>query len=267
VGSVIANWTGRCLDRERQEDLCRKIEPLAVLSHSYFDEAPPIRRYDQALVGTILVSDRIFQDPPTSVLTIDEPPDPAGPSMELRVVGRPQTPQLRLTEAFAVSKIALFGTAFRLYDGRNLYPGEDEVSLVFATCDELPELTGQLVEVHDHADCLTSENETVRSADWYLTRPRIHLRYYLEEWSDLLFGSIKYFHVPDLEFWRYGSNPSFDELVEIFGEIRSPSLADDAYGALIDRFRAQVERWSETATSVRTFWEDAHASAGGGRSA
>ena len=71
MGSVVCNWTGRCLDRERQEDLCRRIEPLAVLSHSYFDEAPPIRRYDQALEGTILVSDRIFRDTPTSVPTID----------------------------------------------------------------------------------------------------------------------------------------------------------------------------------------------------
>ncbi len=165
MGSVVASWTGRCLDRERQEDLCRRIEPLAVLSHSYLDEAPPIRRYDHALEGTILVSNRIFRDAPSRVPTIDEPPDPAVPPFELRVAGRPQAPELRLTEAFAVSKAAVFGTAFRLYDGRNLYPGEDEVSLVVATCDELPELTGQLVEVHDRADCLTSGNETVRAAD------------------------------------------------------------------------------------------------------
>ena len=180
------------------------------------------------------------------------------------MAGRPQAPELRLTEAFAVSKAAVFGTAFRLYDGRNLYPGEDEVSLVVATCDELPELTGHLVEVHDRADCLTSGNETVRTADWYLTRPRIHLRYYLEEWSDLLFGSIKYFHIPDLEFWRYVTNPAFDQLAEVFEENRRPSLVDDAYDVLVDRFRAEVGRWSETATSVRTFWEEARASTGGG---
>jgi hypothetical protein len=101
-------------------------------------------------------------------------------------------------------------------------------------------LTGQLVEVHDHADCLTSQNETVQNADWYLTRPRIHLRYNLEEWTDLLFGTIKYFHVPDLWFWRYESNPNFDKLVEMFEENRRPSSVDDAFGTLIERFRANV---------------------------
>lgn len=108
MGSVVVSWTGRNLDRERQEDLCRRIEPLAVLSHSHFEGAPPIRRCDQTLEGTILVSERIFQDVPTSASTIDEPPDPAVPSFELRVVGRPQPPEFRLTEAFAVSKVALY---------------------------------------------------------------------------------------------------------------------------------------------------------------
>ena len=257
MGSVIVSWTGSCPDRDRRSDLNRRIEPIAILSQTYFEQAPPIRRYDQVLEGRVLISAGIFQDPPTSLPLVEGPADDPSPPFELRLSWPTEPQKLRLTEAFSTSKVSIQGTAFRLYDGRNFYPDENEISLVFATSDDHPELSGQVVAVHDRTECQASDNETVQQADWYLTRPSIHLRYYCEQWIDLLLGTIKFFYVPDLEYWRYEHNPNFGTLSEMLTENERPSLVEDAFDALAASFRREVETWGETATSVNAFWDAA----------
>jgi hypothetical protein len=225
------------------------------LSQSYFQEVPVVRRYDQVLEGTVLISGRIFQDPPTALPRLEEPADPPNPPYELRMSWPSEPQKLRLTDAYSIPKVAVHGTAFRLYDGRNFYPDENEISLVFATSDDYSELKGQIVAVHGRTECQASDNESVQQADWYLTRPSIHLRYYCEEWIDLLLGTIKYFHVPNLEFWRYENNPNFEGVTEVLDDNQRPCLVNDAFDALVNGFRRQVESWGETAESVRAFWE------------
>ncbi len=50
----------------------------------------------------------------------------------------------------------------------------------------------------------------IRSADWYVCTPNIHLRYYLEEWSDILLIWVKYFLVSDLHYSRYQALANFE---------------------------------------------------------
>jgi hypothetical protein len=64
----------------------------------------------------------------------------------------------------------------------------------------------------DHGECQWYYSETIRRADWYLTNPSIHMRYYLEHCFDYFLGWVKYFFIPNLYFWRYEDLPGYDEL-------------------------------------------------------
>jgi hypothetical protein len=259
VGSVIACWSGSCPDPKLQEQLWHLISPIAELSHGLFSEAPAGFDHDEVLEGRILVDHRIFSEPPTTLPPAAGEADEEAPSFELRLSGSTEAPRLRLATAYELPRVKVRGPAFRLYDARGFYPDENEVSLLFASSDEYRELNGQLVALHNRSDCQRSENETIQQADWYLTRPSIHLRYYCEEWMDLLMGTIKYFFIPDLVFWRYRPNPNYAELVQVFEEMDHDSLVERAFSVLLDRFRTLVDDWSVSAASIREFWDTANA--------
>jgi hypothetical protein len=63
VPSVTVSWSGKCPNHTTQEDLCRKLEGLAELSHGYFEEPKPaVKYFDQTIEGEILLSGHVFGD-------------------------------------------------------------------------------------------------------------------------------------------------------------------------------------------------------------
>ncbi len=101
----------------------------------------------------------------------------------------PQYPVLR------VASVALRGCDFRLFDPRRLYPGDDRLSFVFATCPEAPFLDGYLVTVNPILKVAQKFGDVAKGADWFLECPYIHLRYVLEDWTvpAFLLGEV-FFH-------------------------------------------------------------------------
>ena len=83
--------------------------------------------------------------------------------------------------------VRLRGLSFKLFDPRGLYPNDDRMSFVFVECPEHHFLDGRLVEVAE------------RDGKVYLSTPSIHLRSYLEDWTDCLFAWIRFFLMGD--FW------------------------------------------------------------------
>jgi hypothetical protein len=73
------------------------------------------------------------------------------------------------------------------------------MSFVFLECPDYPFLDGRIVEVVRGEDCAVSEAEILRGASAYLCSPSLHLRYYLEDWTDCLFSWIRFFFIGD--FW------------------------------------------------------------------
>ena len=258
MGSVILTWKGTCADREAREELLPFVEELAARNEARWASPPPrprflgvlsaqreedaprladIRRFDGEIAGRILIAldvDNDWQGLAESAISqgvaaLRLEPGAAGFSF------------LRLDRA------ALRGIDFRLFDPRDLYPGSDRLSFVFLE-SEVPCLNGRLVAVSDRDRCLLSGLEAVRAADWYLEGPHVHLRYLLEEWSDIFFSWLKTFFVPDLAYWRYEDLPSFETLRQMFeeyidgyGERAARRLIFDT---LLGRFEEQADEWT-----------------------
>ena len=55
------------------------------------------------------------------------------------------------------------------------------MSFVFLESRELPALDGCLAQLENREQCRSYASEVIRAADWYVSAPNIHLRYYLEE--------------------------------------------------------------------------------------
>lgn len=200
---------------------------------------------------------RVFNEPPKDPSVLGDP-DQSFNGLELRCVNSPHAPQPRLADASVASQATVHGIAFDLYDGRGFYPDESRVSFLFASSEDLPELNGQLVEVHDKAVCMASTNADLRQADWYLTRPSIHMRHYLEDWMDVLLGSVKYFLLPDLWFWRYRDLPDYGKLSDLYDSNADPSLRLKACEWLQLSLSNEIERWSGVAAEQRSFWDRAY---------
>jgi hypothetical protein len=150
----------------------------------------------------------------------------------------------------------LYGIEFRLYDGRKFYPGDDRISFVFLRMNDCPELDGRIVYVEDKEECKKYYNPMLKGADWYLEKPHIHLRYYCEEWMDMLLAWVKYFYIPDLDYWRYVPLSGYEEflkLLERFG--RGEDSKDLVFVWLKSRFKEEVEEWVVTSIHTRTFWD------------
>jgi hypothetical protein len=98
-----------------------------------------------------------------------------------------------------LSRLRVFGIDFEL--PFVIYPRERRISFVFLESHDLPALTGCVAMLNNHDQCDAYEDEVIRSADWFISAPQIHLRYALEDWTDFLLGWIKYFFMPDLEYY------------------------------------------------------------------
>ena len=85
-----------------------------------------------------------------------------------------------------------------------------------------------LVAVHDRAVCETITDDVMRGADWFLTRPSIHLRKFGEKWIDLLLGTVKCCIMPELWWWRYEYQPGYADLSRALSKQRREVFGRDA---------------------------------------
>ncbi|MEQ8788627.1 MAG: hypothetical protein RIC55_20120 [Pirellulaceae bacterium] len=152
-------------------------------------------------------------------------------------------------------RLTVEGLDFDLYDPRGLYPHENRASFLFARSGTMPHLDGALVHVVGRESCQLYDSELVRDADWYITKPHIHLRYYLEDWSDLLLAWIKYFFLPELDYHRYEHLSRWDDFREAFDmQIARGVDRDDfqqkMFAMILNDFEREADQWCTTVGSM-----------------
>jgi len=166
-----------------------------------------------------------------------------GPLAEMEGGEDGRATQPRLSSGLLARAVHLFGLEFRLYDRRDFYGGDDRLSFVFASVADCPELTGMLVYVEDRPECQYYKDSLIRSADWFLTRPHIHLRYYCEGWMDQLLAYVKRFYIPDLSYWRYVDLAGYDYHAEVFDRFYAVTAREEVLSLLKANFVREVEEW------------------------
>jgi len=257
VGSVVVSWNGSCAQRPVRDALIARLEPIAQLSHSYFDEVPAISLYDEHVEGQVVVPEAIAAGYPGAVPILDEDDPGTSLGIELREAGPLHREIMVPGPLYQVPAIDLHGIAFRLYDGRGLYPDEDILSFVFATIPGSgAAANSDMVQVlpADHRDRVN--RAAAREATCCLLQPSVHLRYYCEQWINLLLGTVKYFFVPDLHWWAYQDCPGYPALEALFESLAGdPASVDIAFNALVEGLRGEVETWADDAATVKAFWD------------
>ena len=257
MGSIIVSWSGSCPERSVRERLISGLQPIARLSHSYFDHTPAVAVFDERVDGGVVcqaVGDKY--DAAVPIADGDEE-DPGGAlGVELRPAGPLNTPVPVSGPLYAVPSAELHGIAFRLYDGRGLYPDEDVLSFVFATFPGDAPPFSRMVQVLPSDRREAATQPVVRDAACCLLRPEIHLRYYCEQWVNILLGMVKYFFVPDLYWWAYEECPGYSELhATLSGMDDDGTLADRAFAMLAEELRTEVESSSDEAAAIKSFWD------------
>jgi hypothetical protein len=195
-----------------------------------------IETIDQEVSGKILVSSLVS-------------PNPGRLAAEARSggVALVESAEGRNAPLIALEKARLRGLDFKLFDPRGLYPGADRMSFVFLECEDNPVLDGWLVERASREDCAASGAEMLRAADLYLCAPSVHLRYYLEDWTDCLFAWIKFFFIGDLLWHRWEEMQGYDDYRHVFEELqadRGAEAAEEAaFDAVLATFSQHAEHW------------------------
>jgi hypothetical protein len=257
MGSVIVSWSGSCPDQAVRGALISALEPIARLSHSYFDQPPAVEFFDERVDGGV-VCQEVGEKSDVAVPIHDEDEDDSGSSLgfELRVAGPHNTPVPVAGPLYSVPSVELHGIAFRLYDGRGLYPDEDVLSFVFATFAGDPVPFSRMVRLLPAEQREGATRTAVRDAACCLLGPEIHLRYYCEQWVNLLLGIIKYYFVPDLDWWAYTQCPGYSELQEILSDADGDRvLADHAFAVLAAELRTEIDSSSDQAAAIKSFWD------------
>jgi len=242
--SVHMIWGGRCDDHAIQDALTSDLLGLAGIAAGDSPTTAAVELHARPLRGRILVGRSVLDEErgidgltPVSGFT----PAPSFP-IELNVVGAPRRRTIG-EDLFLVSDASIAGIEFTLFDARRLYPDDSRVSFVFARSATCPALDGQIVLLEDGAACSEYVGSPVAGADWYLTRPRIHLRYFAERWMDLLLAWVKRFHVPALGWWRHERMTGWEEFVALTAGRDEPTTRQAALESLAVLFRQEAERW------------------------
>jgi hypothetical protein len=253
------SWNGSCPQRPVRDALIAQIEPIAQLSHSYLDEGPAISFYDERVEGQVVVPEAVGAHYPGAVLLPDDDDPGASSGIELRAVGPLRRDITISGPLYQVPAIDLHGIAFRLYDGRGLYPDEDILSFVFATIPgSAADPGGGIVQVlpADHRNRVN--RAAAREATCCLLAPSVHLRDYCEDWINLLLGTVKYFFVPDLHWWAYEDCPGYPALEAVLeSHADDPADVDISFDALVEMLRGEVETWGDDSATVKAFWDSA----------
>lgn len=184
--SVYVTWFGNCDDGGQRRQIRNRIDSLAAVASGLIEQRP-LRQYDCHLDGVVVADRALF---PTA-------------SFE------------RISEDFVrVSSAYLSGNEFRLTDPRGLYPGMDRVSFVFASVlgdrealQDPSDVRAVSVLVEDAAQCKLYEDSAIRTADFYLRTPTVHLRDFAERWMNSFLAFIRHFHMPGLWYWNKDDLP------------------------------------------------------------
>jgi hypothetical protein len=258
MASVAVVWKGNCHDPRTRSRLLGHLHRLARRSDEYLRLRQPerprvldvmnqqrgggvraranIETIDQEISGTILISG--FVSPDSEALIAEA--RRAG-------LGLVDDPEGKAPPLIAIERARLRGLDFKLFDPRGLYPGADRMSFVFLECPELPLLDGRLVEVANGEDCLASGAETLRGADYYLCAPSVHLRYYLEDWTDCLFSWIKFFFLSEFWWHRWEELQGYADYCHVFEDLeadRGGEAAEQAaFDAVLGTFAQHAEHW------------------------
>jgi hypothetical protein len=256
--SVIVAWKGSCRDSRIRNRLLAHLHRLAMRSDDYLRSGQPerpaflnlvneqrgaglrpranIETIDRAVPGPVLVSSYISPSPEALVESARE----AG----LAVIDRAND---RHAPLIVVEEGRLTGLDFKLFDPRGIYPGEDRMSFVFLECPKLPFLDGRLVEIASVEACPTGEGETLPAASAYLASPSIHLRYFLEDWTDCLFSWVKFFFIGDFWWHRWEDMQGYADYRGVFQELQAARGGEEAeeasFDAVLGTFSQHVEHW------------------------
>jgi hypothetical protein len=275
--SVVTRWSGRCADRQKQEELSRYLKVLAEINHGYWADYPaPIagvnrvmhraagiapltgptwREFDIPVEGRIVVRGDIirrgFEDARESDEALAE---------RLREAGLPIVPMAPSAACHTqVSGCRLRGIDFIVFDPRRLYPGNDRLSFVFLSETGYPLLDNMTVEVHERGLFANAPDSGPGGFDCYLDAPTLHLRYMHETFFDCLMAWIKWHFVDDLHYWRNKESPDaelyegwFSSVAEQQGPI---AMRDAVFARLCDEFVAECDTWVDLAK--RDFRRDA----------
>ena len=197
---------------------------------------PNVENIDKKVSGTILISSFVSPNPEILVANARA----AG-------VALIENPEAQNGPLIALGSARLRGLDFKLFDPRGLYPGADRMSFVFLECPEHPFLDGRLVEIATSEDCAASGAEALRDADLYLCAPSVHLRYYLEDWTDCLFSWIKFFFIGDLWWHRWEELQGYADYRHVFEDLqadRGTETAEEAaFDAVLATFVQHAEHW------------------------
>jgi hypothetical protein len=262
--SVEVSWSGRCSSREKQMQLISFLSLLAERSEARLNgaapprpaflqmlvdqrkqEVPPlpiVRRFDEEIEGKILVAPNLLTDEAHLIA-------------EAERLGLSTVPVSSQSSCvlLTLDRVRIRGIDFQLFDPRNLYPAEDRISFVFLASEAAPFLEGCIAQVAAREFCALYDSPTVNSADWYLSAPSIHLRYYLEEWADYFLAWVKHFFIPDLRYWRGEELPNYDELRSVFetelGSLDFEVAKAAVFECVLEGFERQADEWISKMTS------------------
>lgn len=280
MSSVIATWRVRSTDLSIQQKLTVQLEQLGrhverqreavgevalpVLTKLPFARRgvpqvplPAVRLWDGARVrGKILVNLDLFRrearprcgaleaaqsEGVAAVVTDQAAAQADAVARRLPVVRERGATLVVLPEA------VLHGVDFHLHDPRNLYPGEDRMALVFVRESGWPLLDGMAVQVQAAEQCREVEMAAVRTADFHLSLPSVHLRYFLEEWCRRLFAWMRRYAVANLEYTDHETNNDFAALDQEMEALERESGVQEAsaawFGHLLQRYDAELRRW------------------------
>jgi hypothetical protein len=253
--SVAVVWKGNCHDPRIRHRLLGSLHRLAERSDEYLRLRQPerprvldimnqqrggqraranVESIDREVGGKILISSFISPQPEALVATARE----TGASLI-------EESEAKSPPMIAIEHARLRGLDFKLFDPRGLYPGADRMSFVFLECPKHPFLDGRLVEIATKEDCAASGAETLRNADLYLCAPSIHLRYYLEDWTDCLFSWIKFFFIGDLLWHRWEEMEGYADYRHVFEELQADRGSDAAEAAAFDAVLATFDQHAE----------------------
>jgi hypothetical protein len=278
VASVSLRWTGTCALATDRDELLSYIKRLAEMNDALLTTKLPESRdpflemmtakraeglkprnnievLDQDIKGKIVINAKLFADQrefeeKVAQLRVPVVDHVGADARESAFVINLSTPQSRFVR---FDSAHITGVNFRIYDPCQLYPGEDRVSFVFLYCPDAPFLDGCICEAFHHIESPGMiDFAALGAADWYLRSPEIHLRYYLEEWFDLLLSWVKFFFVPNLHWWRWGDSPGyanfhrqFEELQRIVG---TAAAKTESFDKLVEAFLlAAANTYAETA--------------------
>lgn len=227
MSSVTMTWTGRIPDRAGRERLIAALEPFALASNALLPLPEPPLHLDAPVEGTVLILltpaqrsrlTEAFRNREAllaalrsvggTLVSSDWIP-PASDELVAEIARDVGVPLFRRPDEYwflRLPKANLHGIQWRICEPRSPFDASLTVGFVHLVIPELPLLDGTLFEVQGAFHHEAFDDPALGPADWRLSRPNVHLRYYLESWFERFLSWVRLFHVPDLRTEGYGDD-------------------------------------------------------------